>query len=570
MLEFCPCLKNELFFSRKKNILLFFLLLLFSLNIFSQPRINSFSPTSGPVGTTVTVTGSNFSVTPANNIVFFGAVKGNVTSATATSLTVTVPAGATYQPITVTVNGFTGYSTKPFIVTFTGGGSINSSSLANKIDFVTDLHPNGIAIVDLDGDGKPDLATPNNYSTSGQPASISILRNTSSAGIISFAPNQDMNTGVTTYAIAAGDLDGDGKPDLVSSSIADQNISVFRNTSSSGIVSFASKMDIASESSPYGIVIGDIDGDGKPDIAVVNATANSVSLFRNTSTIGVISFAPKVDFITALFPQALAIGDFDGDGKPDIAVTNKFSYSFSVFGNISTPGNISFNARKDITCGSGNEPKGLTVADLDGDNKLDLAVVISISSSNNSFAQIFRNTSASGNLLFSFATSVTGGVNESYHVAAGDINGDGRPDLVLAVTNQGTTKIFQNNSTEGVFNFAGAETFDSGFAPYAIGIGDLDADGKPELITTEFTMDKISVFKNRSGLPGIISFTPTTAGPGAAVTITGNNFTASTSVTFGGVCSGFGWLCKFHYFNCNCRIRRIRGCRCNHPVRFRI
>ena len=535
MLEFCPCLKNELFFSRKKNILLFFLLLLFSLNIFSQPRINSFSPTSGPVGTTVTVTGSNFSVTPANNIVFFGAVKGNVTSATATSLTVTVPAGATYQPITVTVNGFTGYSTKPFIVTFTGGGSINSSSLANKIDFVTDLHPNGIAIVDLDGDGKPDLATPNNYSTSGQPASISILRNTSSAGIISFAPNQDMNTGVTTYAIAAGDLDGDGEPDLVSSSIADQNISVFRNTSSSGIVTFAPKMDIASESSPYGIAIGDIDGDGKPDIAVVNATANSVSLFRNTSTIGIISFAPKIDFITALFPQALSIGDFDGDGKPDIAVTNKFSYSFSVFGNISTPGNISFNARKDITCGSGNEPNGLTVADLDGDNKLDLAVVISISSSNNSFAQIFRNTSASGNLLFSFATSVTGGVNESYHVAAGDINGDGRPDLVLAVTNQGTTKIFQNNSTEGVFNFAGAETFNSGFAPYAIGIGDLDADGKPELITTEFTMDKISVFKNRSGLPGIISFTPTTAGPGAAVTITGNNFTASTSVTFGGV-----------------------------------
>jgi len=87
------------------------------------PTITSFSPTSGPIGTSVTITGTNFSTTIANNIVYFGAVRvpqSGMTSATSTSLTVTVPIGTTYSPITVTVNGLTAFSTAPFIVTIAG------------------------------------------------------------------------------------------------------------------------------------------------------------------------------------------------------------------------------------------------------------------------------------------------------------------------------------------------------------------------------------------------------------------------------------------------------------------
>src|SRR5690349_4311223 len=91
---------------------------LFTNFLIAQPVVNSFSPASGPVGTTVTITGSNFSAMAGDNIVFFGAVKAPVTAATSTSLTVKVPTGATYQPITVTTNGLTGYAPKPFNVTF--------------------------------------------------------------------------------------------------------------------------------------------------------------------------------------------------------------------------------------------------------------------------------------------------------------------------------------------------------------------------------------------------------------------------------------------------------------------
>jgi|LakMenEpi03Aug12_release.lakeMendotaPanAssembly.Ray.scaffolds.fasta_scaffold168671_2 hypothetical protein len=85
------------------------------------PSIVSFSPTVGSIGTEVTLTGTNFSSIPTNNIVYFGATKATVTAATATQLTVTVPTGATYAPITVlnTLTGLLAYSNSNFTPTFT-------------------------------------------------------------------------------------------------------------------------------------------------------------------------------------------------------------------------------------------------------------------------------------------------------------------------------------------------------------------------------------------------------------------------------------------------------------------
>ena len=71
-----------------------------------QPTLTSFTPTSGPIGTSVTITGTNFDASPANNIVFFGATQATVSAATTIELTVTVPTGATYQPITVLTDEF--------------------------------------------------------------------------------------------------------------------------------------------------------------------------------------------------------------------------------------------------------------------------------------------------------------------------------------------------------------------------------------------------------------------------------------------------------------------------------
>ena len=148
----------------KKNLLLTLTLFTFYIfhytsSIFAQPTITSFAPASGPVGTAVTITGTNFNTTAVNNIVFFGATKAVVNTATSTSLNVIVPLGSTYRYISVTDTtiGLTAYSRQPFIVTFSCGGLINVNSFAPRTDSATGSSPDGIAIGDLEGDGKPDL-----------------------------------------------------------------------------------------------------------------------------------------------------------------------------------------------------------------------------------------------------------------------------------------------------------------------------------------------------------------------------------------------------------------------------
>jgi len=165
--------------------LFFATLLLGCFASFAQvPTIASFTPTSGPIGTSVNITGTNFSATPANNIVYFGATRATVSAATITQLTVTVPIGATYQPITVLTNGLIAFSTKPFVVTFNGVPGITATSFAAKVDFATGTNPYSVSIGDLDGDGKANVAVVN-YTT----GTVSVFRNTCSVGSISYAGN---------------------------------------------------------------------------------------------------------------------------------------------------------------------------------------------------------------------------------------------------------------------------------------------------------------------------------------------------------------------------------------------
>ncbi len=237
------------------------------------PTVSAISPLSGPVGTTVTVTGTQFNLTTAQNIVFFGATKATVTAATATSLTVTtVPVGATYHPISVTnlSTNLTAYSLKPFSVTQPNQPYVGFDS---KMDISTATSPNSISMGDVDGDGKVDLAVVNQAGST-----VSIFRNTSSAGSVSFAAKVDFAAQAGT--ISMGDVDGDGKTDLAVTNSNSNSLSLFLNTSISGSVSFAAKLSFAGVSNPLSSSIGDLDGDGKPDIVVANPYVNNLSVFR--------------------------------------------------------------------------------------------------------------------------------------------------------------------------------------------------------------------------------------------------------------------------------------------------
>jgi len=476
--------------------------LLFALNINAQtPKISSFSPISGPVGATVTIDGANFNTTPSNNIVFFGATRANVMSATATSLTVAVPSGATYAAISVlnSVSALAAHSSAFFLLTFTPGkGSIAGSDFAAKVDFTTSSGHTFIASSDIDGDGKPELILPNKLN----PNTIIVLRNNSSVGTISFAAQADFSIGLTNNWGAIADIDGDGKPDLA---IAGSNavVSVLRNTSSPGSINFAPRVDLAGISGgTNAIAICDIDRDGKPDLALANISSNTIDVLRNNSSPGSISFSTKVSFAAGPIPFSIAAGDLDGDGTPDLVVTSLPNSKVSVFRNTSSPGSISFAAQLDFT--TGTLPDYISIGDIDGDGKADLAVASQISHT----VSILRNT-GSGSISFAPKTDFATGLNPDF-IAIGDMDGDGKPDLAVTTSSiLSIVSVLRNTSITG--NIAFADKVDLPFGgSSSVVIGDLDGDGKPDLALSGGT-PTVSVIRNTQGLATDVNQAPTLA-----------------------------------------------------------
>jgi hypothetical protein len=126
--------------------------------------------------------------------------------------------------------------------------------------------------------------------------------------------------------VAIGDLDGDGTPDLAVANFFSNSVSVLLGN---GDGTFQPRQNFATGVGPESVAIGDLDGDGTPDLATANSnfSASSVSVLLGN---GDGTFQTRQDFATGLRPASVAIGDLDGDGTPDLAVANSNSNSVSV------------------------------------------------------------------------------------------------------------------------------------------------------------------------------------------------------------------------------------------------
>jgi hypothetical protein len=460
-------------------------------------RITSFTPASGPVGTSVTLTGEGFSPVASSNIVRLSGHLATVTVASETSLTFTVPAGATYGPVTVTAHGLSVQSTQPFTTTFPTR-LLDSSAFDAAVKFSPGDGPIATSQADLDGDGRPELGVVNFYANT-----LAIYRGTETGAVAgTFAPRVDFATGVNPYSLHFADMDGDGQLDAVVSHWGEDQMSVFRNTSEPGQISFAARMNFSTGTGAHhdlNAAVGDLDGDGRLDIVVPSYDEGGVVVLRNTSAPGLLSFAPRVDVPTMPGAHGVGIQDLDGDGKPDVVVNHHIPTTPAVvlLRNVSEPGVFNANSLQAVGHLNANG-NYVTFADFDADGRAD---IVTCSWYNHSVT-LFQNLGTPGPLgSNSFGAPVTlPSAGSTKRIAAADLDGDGRVDLAFPTELGDSLGIYRNvggtNSLDASW-FAPRLDLPSGWNGDGISIGDIDLDGLPDIVFCSFYIDEVWIYRGQ-------------------------------------------------------------------------
>jgi hypothetical protein len=294
----------------------------------------------------------------------------------------------------------------------------SDGTLGPPRSFDTDRAPSAVASADVTGDGKLDLLV-SNYDA----ATVSLLPGN---GDGTFSPQRIANVGAGVNALVAQDLNGDGRLDVVTANYEANTVSVLINNGAGGF-NAAKHYSTGSGSGPVALAVGDFNGDGRNDVVTANADNSTVSYLQGSAvTAGALNAARALG--TGKGPNVLAARDWNGDGKLDVITGNGDSGDVSL---ITGKGDGTFNAVS-VLFQSGHVAD-LAVADLSGDGRAD--VVLSGSSSG-------RIT-----VLYSFAGGVFSPSSRSVQaggpIATPDLNGDGKLDLLVGQTS-GTLLTYMN------------------------------------------------------------------------------------------------------------------------------
>lgn len=452
----------------------------------NRPLVNSFSPNTGFIGSTVTITGANFDATTiTNNKVFFGATQATVVSATFGQLVVTVPVGASTSRIAVTNQcNLTAYSDAPFNGIFCPT-PLTSSTYDNTSFELTGIYgAYNMLAVDMDLDGRADVVS----STNGN--NLTIARNNSTPSNLSFVAHNFAGQG--SQSIYTADFDGDGRQDLAS------RYSVFLNASTGpGVISIAAGVGNGSVSE-YQIAAGDFNNDGKIDI--VGESGANIYIGENLSTgVGNVSFGGR-QLMHNVGGRATGIqtADVDGDGKIDILISQRNNHRAATLRNITPNGSSTFvfEAPEYWSVG-GTQPYRCQIADFNKDGKIDFTTCNYDGTYNTA---VLINGSTPGDIDMSNLLNLPS-FQYNYRIQVGDVDGDGYPDIVSKSLGLNLFAVYRNTTaTTGTTSFAPRIDYNSSATNEVSGIviGDLDGDFVPDIATSGINSNTIRFHRNTS------------------------------------------------------------------------
>ena len=299
-----------------------------------------------------------------------------------------------------------------------------AGGFAAAVNFGAGEGARSITTGDFNADGKIDIATANSGSTS----TVSVLLGDGTGG---FAAAVNLGTASAVRCVTTGDFNADGKLDLATANSASNNVSLFLGN---GLGGFAAAVNFGVGFGPFSVTTGDFNADGKLDLATANTgTNNGCSVLLGNGTGG---FAPAVYVGPGHRRYSITTGDFNADGKLDLATANGDSSLVNVsmlLGN----GTGGFAAAMNFA--AGDTPNLITTGDFNADGKLDLATANVLS---NNVSVLL------GNGTGGFATAVNFGTDrDPQSVVTGDFNGDGQLDLATANEFANNISVLLNSCT---------------------------------------------------------------------------------------------------------------------------
>ncbi len=341
-----------------------------------------------------------------------------------------------------------------------------------------------VATGDFNGDGNVDLAAASLDGSGGGTGNVTVMLG-NGLGSFGFGPGSPFDTGGFSHSITVGDFNGDGRLDFATADeagAAGGTVSVYLGQPGGGFVAApGSPIGLGANPEPDSIVAGDFHGNGKLDLVVADSEAGEQNVIELPGN-GDGTFGSSITIPTGLpntaTPEGLAVGDLNGDGKLDLVVGDTSGEIAVLLGNGS--GGFTPATGSPFSTGAGSSPQAVAIGDFNGDGHPD---VVAVEPTNDEVALLLNNGSGG---LGAPQTFSSGGMNP-LGIAVGDLNADGKLDVAVANKDSNNVGVLTGDGHGGL---GGTTTFstDNGLTntkPNDVTIADVNGDGQPDLITAD-------------------------------------------------------------------------------------